>query len=107
MMTKFNAEPCLVVNITGPEVTVQTKDGGFICRNKSYEKKIPTVYSDDDDDEDERPHDRIEESSEAYSTNASDEDDVSNDDIIRRSSRNRNPPERYGFPVPSEIVEEN
>ena len=105
LMTKFNPEPCVVVKVNGPEVTVRSKDGNLIRRNKSFMKKIPIIDSDSEDEEflksrDPEENDLIDEDS----SNESEENEETND-IPRRSTRVTNPPERYGFPVPSEIIE--
>ena len=108
VMAKFNTEPCIIVNITGSEVTAQTKEGKYICRNKSYFKRIPVVSSvpdSDDEYEYERPSLQIEEVPEVIPINTNDESEQLNNDL-RCSSRSRRPPERYGFPVPSDIVED-
>ena len=124
LMTKFNAEPCIVVNVTGSDVTVMTNDGKFICRNKSFIKKIPlptgTLDSGDDDEYEARgcvpaastPEViRTDYSDTADTTESPDITDTTRDalstDDLRRSSRNSRPPERYGFPVPSDMIEKS
>ena len=105
LMTKFNAETCIVVNITGPEVTVRTKGGKLVCRNKSFIKKIPVPEgisdSDDEGSEDSSTH-PVHDTPIVPAGNDNNTAEPSRE--LRSSSRISNPPERYGFPVPSELV---
>ena len=45
LMTKYNPAPCTVIETTGSEVTVMTKNGTHVCRNKSHFKKLPLAIT--------------------------------------------------------------
>ena len=117
-MARYNPEPCRVINVTGSDVTVLTKDGKFVCRNKSFFKKLPHVAhnvdgEDDDEDDVTRSHTTM---TTPVDENSNEEEDTQHDDQIvrtnddpqdtdlRRSNRTRLPIPRYGDPIPSEII---
>ena len=112
-MAKFNPEPCTVVKITGPVVNVSTKEGKIICRNKSFFKKIPRPLRDDDEEEEETcnnrsnlEHNDIQEDAttpQEVGTTSGNITEVENEDL-RRSTRIRNHPERYGIQIPSKFI---
>ena len=116
LMTKFSPEPCTVVHITGPEVTVRTKRGIIMSRNKSFIKKIPVQdnMSESDISDNELVSDTDVSDSDVElntpSVSNTPNNTLTNDAVAgipnetRRSSRVSRPPERYGFSVPSEIV---
>ena len=105
LMTRFSPEPCKIVNISGPEVTVLTKDGRHLCRNKSYFKKVPVTNEDDDDDDNYTtsqnnvPNIVVTDFSDVIPENTAEN--------VRKSSRTRTIPERYGIQIPSKFINDS
>ena len=91
----FNPQMCTIVNITGPEVTVITRKGEYVSRNKSFFKRFSIVTSDDDEEEELQ-------SSSLRHNNVIVAD--SEDPAVRRSTRVSRAPERYGNVVPSNVI---
>ena len=101
---RFNPRVCTVINVTGPTVTAITKEGKFVSRNKSFFKKVPQSIIDepmvDSDSEDEY---MSASNNSARDTEESTEDEQTE---LRRSTRTRTVPERYGERAPSEVVDD-
>ena len=55
LMTRYCPEPCHVINVMGSDVTVVTQGRKYVCRNKSFFKKIggKTGTREDEEEEDE------------------------------------------------------
>ena len=108
-MTKFNPESAIVVNITGPEVTALKKNGTYLCRNKSFFKKVPEANTSEEDEEmhmDDSSSTNHQEPLRASTIpTAANSSESIPQSVIRRSSRARKPPQWYGVPIPSEIIE--
>ena len=109
-MTRYHPDPCKVVRVDGTEVTVITKERKYLRRNKSHLKKIPRLTEDDEEDEDDSDSDKSARPAINRDApgNMMNEPINSNEGIpnqdLRRSTRTRTNPERYGFPVPTDIV---
>ena len=111
-MTRYNPEPCRVVNITGSDIKVETKNGNFLCRNKSFFKRLPKVTKDSDheeDDEDDETSWRHEPRTQIHDRTSVDHQGVSangesQETNLRRSNRIRFQPDRYGDSIPSEVI---
>ena len=94
-----------------------TTDGKYVRLNKSYFKKVPIVHPDNDDDVD----DIYDPNSESAENNTEDPlttpemeivennvrtavDTHTTPEMLRRSSQTKTIPERYGVPIPSELI---
>ena len=107
-MSRFHTHPHKVVNVTGSDITVVSKDKGFLTRNKSFFKKLknkPIQLEEEDDEEEEEEVDRRPDSVEVDCQPDSVREEIGTNGVeLRRSNRVRNFPNRYGNPIPSEII---
>ena len=112
LMTRYSPLSCKVINVTGSEVTVVTQNGKFVSRNKSYFKRVPRTLSDDDDDDDESAEMELNtqmNDQEIVNPNTFEENEIRDGQLdesenLRRSVRQRRQPDRYGDPIPSDII---
>jgi hypothetical protein len=85
-----------VIKKTGSEILAQSKDGRIVKRNVSHFKRINKPREEDADDE-----------GLDYEENWQDnQPSISNEmnEVPRRSSRIRRPPNRYGHEYPSNLI---
>ena len=107
-MPKFNPEPCTVVGVKGSEITIVTKDGTTFRRNISFCKKIPKhlEIEGEDDDTDILVNNPVPTPNEVDSP-----DDIEREQnepmVVRRSTRSRCEPQRFGEPIPTDLVIES
>ncbi|CAB4019448.1 Hypothetical predicted protein [Paramuricea clavata] len=96
LTANFNHKPYKVIKKTGSEILAQSKDGHIVKRNVSHFKRINKPREEDTDDE----GFDYEENSQDNQPPISNE----NNEVPRRSSRIRRPPNRYGHEYPSNLI---
>ena len=106
LTANFNQTPYVVVYRNKTVVRAKNKHGHIIERNVSYFKRIPKPYNeehntDDADDLDDNFNNR---NPATPRVNANEENGNNADIGLRRSTRTRRQPERYGQTLPSNIV---
>ena len=96
LTTRFDTNPYIVVERKGTQVIAVNKDQRKVKRNISHFKRIPKPenWDTDSDDDDDLPSYNSEQRDQGHSSPA----------IVRRSTRQRNPPDRFGRAIPSNIL---
>ena len=98
LTTRFDTNPYVVVQRKGTQVIAVNKDQRKVKRNISHFKRIPKPEKwgsdNDDDDDDDLPSHVSEQRDQEYSSPV----------IVRRSTRQRNPPDRFGCAIPSSML---
>lgn len=109
LMSKFNPHPCTVIAVNNPDITVSTADGKIVRRNRSLFKKIEQYgkkeegREEEEEEDDEFPleNDYIT-GNDSHNAQRGESEVETND--LRRSTRIRNIPDRYGIQIPSKFI---
>ena len=96
LTTRFDTNPYIVVERKGTQLIAVNKDQRKVKRNISHFKRIPKPekWDTDSDDDDDLPSYNSEQRNQGHSSPA----------VVRRSTRQRNPPDRFGRAIPSNIL---
>ena len=99
LSTCFNKTPYVVTHRHGSQITARNKDDHSITRNVSHFKKIPNILETETDDDDHRQpqqqHRQLQQQQQHGQRQRL---------PLRRSTRLRRQPERYGQSIPSEHI---
>ena len=96
LTTRFDTDPYVVVQRKGSQVIAVNRDQRKVKRNVSHFKRIPKPgnWNSDSDDDVDLPSRRAEQREQREQSPM----------IMRRSTRQRNPPERFGHEVPTDLL---
>ena len=107
---RFNHTPCCVISRKGSRVTAKNKHGHYATRNISHFKKFAGNTTFDDSESEDNASARTHKDNDAVPTHQADQqsdhgDVKENEHVLnRRSDRARKVPERYGNPIPSNLI---
>ena len=95
LTTRFETNPYIVVQRNRSQIIAVNRDQRKIKHNVSHFKRIPRPESwDSDSDDDDLPNRRAEKKEQREPSST----------ILHRSNRQRNPPERFGHELPSDLL---
>ena len=109
LSANFNETPYIVTHRDETTVTAPNRNGHVIRRNVSHYKWIPKHNTDTDDEditEDQIYEDNNNDNNHVYEDNNNDNNrnDDYNNVTVRRSTRSKKEPDRYGQGVPSNVI---